>query len=154
MNFAALLETHGNAVAFLGTSMVQVILCPPFTDDQHESHLFFRFLLSKEPTIHVDVLTCADVDFSWAAELRLVSPRTAGCTGDGSSTPPACGNGIPRRWHFVTISLCSRRRLPWCTHNCVQHVPYNTVWRCPSLDRGGSDNNPSQCRCTCRCFLN
>ena len=52
----------------------------------------------------------------------------------------ACCTGNHCCYHFVIISLCSQRRLPWRTRNCVQHVPDKTFWLCLSLDRCGSDN--------------
>ena len=54
--------------------------------------------------------------------------------------PTACWNGTPHCWHFVTISLCSWRRLPWRTHSCAQHIPDKTLGLCLSLERCGSDN--------------
>ena len=52
----------------------------------------------------------------------------------------ASWNGTPYCWHFVTVKLCSWRRLPWRTPNCVQPIPDKTLGPCLTLDRCGSDN--------------
>ena len=117
MNFAALFANHGNSVPLLGNKHRARHTVPPFTDDQHKSHLFFRspFQETHNPLTHgahlpsllEDLISCA------VSSHRVPSHRTCAmiCNDRCVVMCSWCSLtvGLPGSRMFVTCALPSSR---------------------------------------------